>query len=190
MKRTWKVYTAIDQARSAIYVGQTCQPMHDRVSGHKYDSGRYDTAMSRHIRTHGVHAFSWFVVAEYNDRCTAVLHEAELSSWLKSSHYFTVLNDGCGDSRGPSMKRKSGERTQSSETRMKISVAHKGHSRSTGSLNPRYDHTIYTFHHHMFGAVSCTQFELRTLADLNQGQLSAVVRGKQKSHKGWSICHG
>lgn len=45
----------------------------------------------------------------------------------------------------------------------------------------------YRFHHAIFGELVCTQYELRTRFDLDQGNLSNLCYGKAKSVKGWAL---
>jgi hypothetical protein len=57
----------------------------------------------------------------------------------------------------------------------------------SGSLNPSFDDTIYTFYHKTGLIEKCTQFELRKKYNLRAGNLSAVIKGYEKSVKGWRI---
>ena len=56
-----------------------------------------------------------------------------------------------------------------------------------GEKNSSYDHTVYTFYHEDGRIMRCTQYDLRTKYDLNGGNLSEVISGKQQSIKGWRI---
>jgi group I intron endonuclease len=47
--------------------------------------------------------------------------------------------------------------------------------------------TVYTFANLEHGIITCTQYELRTTFNLNKANLSAVIRGKVKSVKGWTL---
>jgi hypothetical protein len=58
---------------------------------------------------------------------------------------------------------------------------------NSGSNNPNYDNTIYTFIHKTGITEICTQFDLRKKYNLSQGSLGNVVRGARKTHKGWRI---
>lgn len=101
----------------------------------------------------------------------------------------------------------------SEETKKKISEAKKGkkHSEETkkkigrkGEKHPMYgkkkseehkkkisetltDKTLHTFIHDEYGEVTCNRQELLQKYNLDQGNLSGVIKGKRKSHKGWRI---
>lgn len=73
--------------------------------------------------------------------------------------------------------------------RMKLN---KDHYKKLGELqqgknNPSYDHNVYTFYHRDGKIERCTQFELREKYKLNPSNLSEVIRGNQKSTKGWRM---
>lgn len=59
--------------------------------------------------------------------------------------------------------------------------------RFSGMGNPKYDSTIYTFSHPVLGVEKCTQLELRNKYNIESGLLSAVLKGRRKSTKGWRI---
>jgi len=56
-----------------------------------------------------------------------------------------------------------------------------------GSNNPSYDHTVYTFYHKDGAIEVCTQYDLRIKYNLQGPNLSEVIRGNQKSTKGWRM---
>jgi len=56
-----------------------------------------------------------------------------------------------------------------------------------GSEHHAYDRTLYKFHHAVHGERVCTQFDLRKEFALDAANLSMVINGKRKSHKGWSF---
>jgi hypothetical protein len=56
-----------------------------------------------------------------------------------------------------------------------------------GKNNPSYDHTVYNFYHKNGMTETCTQYELRIKHNLNGPNLSEVIRGNQKSVKGWRM---
>jgi hypothetical protein len=60
----------------------------------------------------------------------------------------------------------------------------------SGSNSYRYDHTIYDFFHEDNIIERCTQYELIKKYGLEQRNLNAVVRGKRRKCKGWSIIPG
>ena len=51
----------------------------------------------------------------------------------------------------------------------------------------RSDTTIHTFKHVDGMIEKCTKYELREKYNLSQGNLSNVVAGKRKIHKGWTL---
>jgi hypothetical protein len=57
----------------------------------------------------------------------------------------------------------------------------------TGSENPSYDQTIYTFYHTCGKIETLTQYELRNKYQLNASNLSEMIRGNQPSTKGWRL---
>lgn len=59
--------------------------------------------------------------------------------------------------------------------------------RSGGKNNPRYKNTIYTFIHDDGDIVSCTQFEMMTRFNLDQGNLSRIIKSGYKKIKGWKL---
>jgi hypothetical protein len=56
----------------------------------------------------------------------------------------------------------------------------------TGSNNPRYDHTIYSFTNGEI-VVKLTQQEFIKKFNLTQSRVTLLVRGKTKVHKGWTL---
>jgi hypothetical protein len=68
----------------------------------------------------------------------------------------------------------------SKETREKMSKAHKGNTYNC-------DMTMYTFVHDDGIAIECTVFDLYSSQNLDCAALWRVVKGKQKTHKGWRI---
>lgn len=58
----------------------------------------------------------------------------------------------------------------------------------TPGKNPRYDNTLYHFENINTGeSVYMTQYELRSLYNLEAGNLSRVIKGKQSSIHGWRL---
>jgi hypothetical protein len=58
----------------------------------------------------------------------------------------------------------------------------------TPANNPRYDTTVYNFENINTGEkVSTTQHGLRTIYNLEAGNLSRVIKGKQSSIHGWRL---
>lgn len=57
----------------------------------------------------------------------------------------------------------------------------------SGRNSYRYDHTIYEFIHTSGKVEHCTQYELIQKYELEQRNLNAVVKGKRKRCKGWSL---
>ena len=70
---------------------------------------------------------------------------------------------------------------QSLATREKYKI------RSAGKNNPRYKNIIYTFIHESGKIETCTQFELMTKYNLDQGNLSKVIKSGYKVIKGWKL---
>ena len=54
-----------------------------------------------------------------------------------------------------------------------------------GSNAPSYDPTIRVFFHEEFGAMHCTSYELQQKYNLQRGNLTKIIDGSRKSHKGW-----
>lgn len=54
-------------------------------------------------------------------------------------------------------------------------------------IDNNFNHNRYKFYHQDHGTVECTYFELRKKYNLDQGCLSRLVNGKQRTHKGWRI---
>ena len=69
----------------------------------------------------------------------------------------------------------------SEESKSKMSEA------KTGEKHPKYNHTLYTFIHDENGEVTTTQHELLSKYHLDKGNLSRLISGKYKSHKGWRL---
>jgi len=59
--------------------------------------------------------------------------------------------------------------------------------RSGGKNNPRYKNVLYTFIHESGKIEICTQFELMVKYDLDQGNLSKVIKSGYKVIKGWKL---
>jgi len=74
---------------------------------------------------------------------------------------------------------------RSEETKKKLSEAMKGVHE--GEKHPSYNHTKYTFIHEEHGEITCTQYELYTKYNLQQGHVSKLISGKYKSTKGWRL---
>jgi hypothetical protein len=60
-------------------------------------------------------------------------------------------------------------------------------SKMTGPNNHQYDPTIYTFIHDDGTVETCTRFEMVKRYNLHKSHLGGVIKGKEKSHKGWRI---
>ena len=79
----------------------------------------------------------------------------------------------------------------SEETKRKLSEAHKGKKKSEEHKRKlsesRQGDTKHTFIHDEHGEVTTTQFDLRTKYNLDQSNTSKVIKGKLKSHQGWSL---
>ena len=58
----------------------------------------------------------------------------------------------------------------------------------SGTKNPRYDHTIYHFSHNVHGKITCTKFELCNQFQLNNSNLNAMIKGRYRHTKGWTLC--
>ena len=57
----------------------------------------------------------------------------------------------------------------------------------SGDKNPSYDQTLYTFYHVNGKIEEATQYDFRIKYNLRGSNLSEVIRGNQKSIKGWRI---
>lgn len=91
---------------------------------------------------------------------------------------------------------------KSEEHKRKISLANKGktgekssfwgrkHSDETKALMSKKakDKTVYTFSHDIHGVEVCTRSELIEKYNLNDSNMSMLLSGKYKSHKGWKLC--
>jgi hypothetical protein len=66
-------------------------------------------------------------------------------------------------------------KTHTSETKEKMSEKAK-------------DKTIYKFKHNVHGVEECTRSELISKYNLNDSNMSMLISGKYKTHKGWSLC--
>lgn len=55
-----------------------------------------------------------------------------------------------------------------------------------GDRHHKYDATVRKFYHPSIGEFIGTTFDLRMKYDLEQGNISAVVRGKRNHHRGWT----
>lgn len=82
-------------------------------------------------------------------------------------------------------------RNHSDESKKKMSQVKKGKKNpmygKTGKKSPVYDDTLRTFIHEEHGEVTCTQYELRTKYNLHAGDVSNVIKGRNKSVKGWRL---
>lgn len=198
--KSWRVYVAYDQLRQRVYIGQTSTTMKRRIICHVADSKRHSSQMNRHVHAYGAGAFAWTVVEDnIRTRDEAVAIEAQLTQdYIDNFGRDSVLNDGCGDSNGPSLRAKHLGKKRSVESRLRMSAAQTGRKLSaevcakmsasrTGSRNGRYNSRKYLFAHDIHGFVLCTQRELVTLFCLDHSPISAIVRGKKKSHKGWTL---
>lgn len=56
-----------------------------------------------------------------------------------------------------------------------------------GENNVNFSSKKYLFHHNCNGVLNCTYNHLQKKYGLTKSSLSNVVRGKRKTHKGWSI---
>lgn len=68
-----------------------------------------------------------------------------------------------------------------------VSHSEKMIGKFTGHKHPSYDATIYRFQHKEGIQEVCTQYELRVKYNLEQANLSAMIRGKKKSVSGWKL---
>lgn len=59
--------------------------------------------------------------------------------------------------------------------------------RTSGSLNPRHDPSLFEFHHDNLGAVSMTKYDFYTKFNLDKSHVTKLCNGKSMSHKGWRI---
>lgn len=50
------------------------------------------------------------------------------------------------------------------------------------------DKTTYRFCHDSHGVVECTRSELISKYNLNDGNMTKLIQGKYKQHKGWRLC--
>jgi len=57
----------------------------------------------------------------------------------------------------------------------------------SGANNPNYDHTIYNFRHNDGATFTGTRHDFWVKYDLHAGNLSKIIRGVYKTHKGWSL---
>lgn len=80
------------------------------------------------------------------------------------------------------------------EHRKKLSAAQKGKKHTEEHKKKRSeaqrDKVIYDFRHDDHGLIASTQYNLRTKYGLDRGHLSALIRGKVQSHKGWRMAGG
>jgi group I intron endonuclease len=77
-------------------------------------------------------------------------------------------------------------KTFTPESREKMSQSQRG--KSAGSLNPAYDHNIYTFKHLITDETfTGTGHEFITKHNLNRGSVSQLKTGTRKSHKNWIL---
>jgi hypothetical protein len=93
-------------------------------------------------------------------------------------------------------------KTKTKEHRAKISAALKG--RFSGEKHPQWgkkhsdetkrkmsesakDKTKYRFYHESHGEVSCTRRELIDTYGLNDSNMSSLISGAYKTHKGWRL---
>lgn len=56
-----------------------------------------------------------------------------------------------------------------------------------GSAHYKYNSTNYQFTHEKHGEVNCTMFELYKNYNLHPGEVSSIVLGNVKSHRGWRL---
>jgi len=81
--------------------------------------------------------------------------------------------------------------THSEEAKKKMSEGRKGRKISEETKSKiseaMQDKTLRTFIHDEHGEITCTQYELRIKYNLHRGNLSRVISGKYKSHKGWRL---
>lgn len=78
-----------------------------------------------------------------------------------------------------------GTRPLSDDARRRISEANKG--KMTGAKHHAYDPVLRKFQHPDHGIEICTTYELRMKYDLEQGNISAVVRGVRSHHRHWRV---
>lgn len=57
----------------------------------------------------------------------------------------------------------------------------------SGKSNPKYDNTIYIFKHEDIGVVESTRFDLINKYNLHNGNMSLMIKGSLKCHKGWVL---
>lgn len=87
-------------------------------------------------------------------------------------------------------------KSHSKETKNKISLTKKKSQKTYDNINNlkiinknnkyNLDNTIYLFYHSKFGYERCTQSELRKKYNLTK-EISSVIKGRQKSHRGWKL---
>lgn len=73
----------------------------------------------------------------------------------------------------------------SAETLRRLSESHKG--KFMGRLSPSYDHTVRSFAHPDHGTFTGTRADFILAYSLADGDVSAVIHGRQKSVKGWRL---
>jgi len=59
--------------------------------------------------------------------------------------------------------------------------------RSGGTNNPRFKNHVYTFIHDSGMTESCTQYEFMVKFNLDQGNLSRIIKSGYKKIKGWKL---
>jgi hypothetical protein len=57
----------------------------------------------------------------------------------------------------------------------------------SGPKNPSFDKTVYTFYHNSGSIETSTQYEFRKKYNIKAANLSEVIRGNQKSVRGWRM---
>lgn len=113
------IYTATNTVNNKIYVGQTTQPLKQRIYQHKSDAKRRANRsyyFYNAIQKYGFDAFVWEEVAEADD--LDILDELEI--------FYMNLFDSTNRDKGYNLKPGGYNRGHSKETRQKISKTLKG----------------------------------------------------------------
>lgn len=149
-----------------------------------------------------------FIELGVSEETRAKLSEAGKGRVFTEKHKSRLSYAGRGRAMSDETKVKIGNTlrggTVSKETKTKISKALKGNQHllghmhtpealkkmsdaSSGSNNPAYDHTIYTFKHKDGAIFNGTQYDFRIKYDLNRGSIYDIIYSRYKFTKGWRL---
>jgi len=172
------IYKVTNLINNKIYIGQTVKLLKYRQSEHissalrNLDNNYFHNA----IRCYGIENFEWVVIWK-GDR--ELLDSMEINYIKKYNSYKYNSN-----SNGYNLTVGGGTTTgfkYSNDMKKACSI------RTKGKNNPRYDKTVYIFKHPKYGIEELTKYDFYKKHNLDPSGVTAIIKKRQKSLKGWII---